>query len=98
MHERGKMGENVDVCRILYTAKEAAIKTEDRIEALLTDCLKDIAFHINNGINDGKYECDCPYPKYDEAVKAIRGLGYSAETVTNRSDEKKLHISWRDCA
>lgn len=92
------MGETVDIGCILYTAKEAAIKTEDRMETLFTDCLKEIAFYIGSSINDGKYECECPYPMYDEVVKAIRGLGYSTETVTNRSGGKRLRISWRKCA
>ena len=56
------------------------------------------AQNVALGIEDGKYECECPYPQYEDVVKAVRGLGYNANMVTNHYGEKVLHISWRDCA
>lgn len=97
MQKEIEMGEKVNVGYILYTAKEASTATEERLNAIFTKNLESIAFYIRKGIEDGKYECECPYPQYEDVVKAVRGLGYNASMVTNNYGEKKLHISWR-CA
>ena len=89
------MEEKVGVDCILYTAKEAAAATEERLNVIFTKSLENIATYIKCAIEKGEYSCVCPYPFCEDVIKAMKGLGYRVIPV-QRYTEPEVMISWKN--